>query len=247
MKYGLITVDGAVALDPGMHVDPDSAIIEVEGVRLNYRKFIYIMMNKPAGVISATTDNRQKTVLEILPDEYRCFDLFPAGRLDIDTEGLLLLTNDGQLAHDILSPRKHVPKRYYALIDGLVGDREVKLFKEGVILDDGYKTLPAELTVIRQGMRSEIELVLHEGKFHQVKRMFEAAGSRVTYLKRIAMGGLMLDEGLGLGQCRELLPEEVELLKQRLQTELDEDIASGHDGNKVTEHDWDTVENGEEE
>ncbi len=214
VKNGIIKVDGAVVKDSGMQVNPESCVIEVEGERLNYREFIYVMMNKPVGVISTTEDNKQKTVLDILPDKFKCFDLFPAGRLDIDTEGLLLLTNDGKLAHELLSPKKHVPKRYYALVDGIITEAVVKSFKEGVILDDGYKTMPAELFILKEGQRSEIELVLHEGKFHQVKRMFEAVGSKVLFLKRIRMGGLDLDPELEAGECRELTAEEVGLLKQ---------------------------------
>ncbi|NTV89557.1 MAG: rRNA pseudouridine synthase [Clostridiales bacterium] len=215
VKNGLVTVDGVWIKDEGMHVDPEAAVIYIDGELFEYREFMYLMMNKPVGVISATTDNHKRTVLDIIPERYKCFDLFPAGRLDIDTEGLLVLTNDGQLAHEILSPKKHVPKKYYALVEGNIGDREVELFKTGVVLDDGYKTMPAELTVIRGGTNSEIELILHEGKFHQVKRMFEATGSRVTFLKRLEMGGLVLDPALKLGDCRELSPDEVEKLKQR--------------------------------
>jgi 16S rRNA pseudouridine516 synthase len=217
IKAGLVTVDGMAAGDASMHIDPENSVITVNGQKLNYRKFIYVMMNKPAGTISATYDAKLKTAIDILPEEFACFDLFPAGRLDIDTEGMLLLTNDGQLAHDILSPKKHVEKRYYALIDGQVTYDDVQMFAEGVVLDDGYKTMPAELTIIRSGLRSEIELVLHEGKFHQVKRMFEAVGKKVLYLKRIQMGGLKLDESLEPGECRELTKDEVELLKQKLE------------------------------
>lgn len=213
VKTGEIKVDGAVVSDSGIHVDPINSVIDISGKVLNYRKFIYIMMNKPDGVISATFDNKLRTVIDILPEEYKCFELFPAGRLDIDTEGLLLLTNDGQLAHELLSPKKHVPKKYYALIDGVVNIDDVEKFKEGVILDDGYKTMPADLKIIRKGQRSEIELVLHEGKFHQVKRMFEAVDKKVIYLKRIQMGGLKLDDTLKPGECRELTPTEVERLK----------------------------------
>lgn len=209
IKNGSVKVDGIAVKDSGIQVDPESCVIDVDGEILNYRKFIYVMMNKPAGLISATEDYKQKTVLDILPDEFKCFDLFPAGRLDIDTEGLLLLTNDGKLAHEILSPKKHVPKRYYALIEGMVGEDIAESFKEGVVLDDGYKTMPAELFIVKRGLRSEIELVLHEGKFHQVKRMFEAVGRKVIYLKRIRMGGLDLDPELKTGQCRELTAEEV--------------------------------------
>ncbi len=213
VKDGLVKVDGGIANDASLHVDPVNSRIEVNGEILIYREFIYIMMNKPAGVISATYDNKHKTAIDLLPDEFSCFDLFPAGRLDIDTEGMLLLTNDGQLAHNLLSPKKHVSKRYYALIEGLATDEDVRLFKEGIILDDGYKTMPAGLEIIKTGQRSEIELSLHEGKYHQVKRMFEAVDKRVVYLKRIQMGGLKLDETLEPGGCRELTPEEVEMVK----------------------------------
>lgn len=216
IKSGLVKVDGMVADDASMHVDPENSTIEVDGRKLNYRRFVYVMMNKPAGVISATFDPRLKTAVDLLPQELACFDLFPAGRLDIDTEGMLLLTNDGQLAHNLLSPVKHVDKRYYALIDGVVTQDDIVSFKEGVVLDDGYRTMPAELEIlpcdISRANRSEIEVVLHEGKFHQVKRMFEAVGKKVIYLKRIQMGGLKLDESLKPGECRELTPEEVELL-----------------------------------
>lgn len=213
VKDGLVMVDGVKAKDAGMQVDPENSTIDIKGQRLNYRRFIYLMMNKPAGVISATWDNRHKTVVDLLPVEYRIFNLFPAGRLDIDTEGLVLMTNDGQLVHDILSPRKHVPKRYYARIEGRVTTEDIELFDKGVTLEDGYVTLPAQLTVLKCGEESEIELVIHEGKFHQVKRMFEAVGKRVTYLKRISMGNLMLDNDLEPGACREMTEKEVNLLK----------------------------------
>jgi len=212
-RDGLVRVDGSTVKDASMHVDPENSIIEVGGTLLNYRKFIYIMMNKPAGVISATADNRHRTAIDLLPGEFSCFELFPAGRLDIDTEGMLLLTNDGQMAHELLSPRKHVDKRYYALIEGAVTDEDIDRFAEGVVLDDGYRTMPAELEIIKSGTHSEIELTLHEGKFHQVKRMFEAVGKKVVYLKRIRMGGLQLDDTLKPGECRELTAEEVALLK----------------------------------
>ena len=152
-------------------------------------------------------------MIDILPDEYKSFGLFPVGRLDIDTEGLLVLTNNGQLAHELLSPKKHVPKRYYAVIEGVVDEKEQEAFGKGVILDDGYKTLPAELFIIKSANFSEVELVIYEGKFHQVKRMFESVGKKVKYLKRIEMGRLRLDEALELGECRELTNGEVSLLK----------------------------------
>ncbi len=213
IKDGTVLVDGVIAKEASMHVDPLSSRIELKGRILNYREYVYLMMNKPAGIISATTDKKLKTAIDLLPAEFSCFDLFPAGRLDMDTEGMLLLTNDGQLAHNLLSPKKHVSKRYYATIEGIVTEADVQAFREGVLLDDGYITMPANLYIIRSGQSSEIELELHEGKFHQVKRMFEAVGKKVTYLKRIQMGGLKLDESLEPGACRELTPEELELLK----------------------------------
>lgn len=213
VKYGVVKVDGRTATDSAMHVDPKNQIVEVNEKKLHYREFIFVMMHKPQGVVSATYDPRLRTVIDLLPEEFRCFDIFPVGRLDIDTEGLLVLTNDGQTAHELLSPKKHVPKTYYAQIEGRVTDQDGESFARGVELDDGYVTLPAALTILRSGEQSEIELTIHEGKFHQVKRMFEAVGKRVTYLKRIRMGGLVLDERLSLGQCREMTPEEIAALK----------------------------------
>ena len=212
VKDGFVKVDGIVASDSGMHVDPEGSIIEINGEILNYRRFIYVMLNKPRDIVSATFDNKLKTVIDILPDEFKCLDLFPVGRLDIDTEGLLILTNDGQLAHDLLSPKKHVPKRYYSLVEGRVAEDDVARFGEGVTLDDGYKTMPAQLIILKSGENSEIELVIHEGKFHQVKRMFESVGKKVSYLRRIEMGSIRLDESLKPGECRELTEEEVRRL-----------------------------------
>lgn len=213
VKAGLVTVDGIIAKDSGAYVNPSENVIEMNGERLVYREYIYLMMNKPKGVISATTDTKQKTVFDILPEKYKCFDLFPAGRLDIDTEGLVLMTNDGQLAHEILSPKKHVTKQYYALVSGIVDNSDVEAFEKGVVLDDGYKTLPAQLEIIKSGDVSEIKLSIVEGKFHQVKRMFEAVNKKVIYLKRLSMGMLKLDESLGLGESKELSEEDIALLK----------------------------------
>ena len=217
VKAGLVTIDGIIAKDSAAYVDPDENVIEMNGERLNYRKYIYLMMNKPKGVISATTDTKQKTVFDILPEEYKCFDLFPAGRLDIDTEGLVLMTNDGQLAHEILSPKKHVTKQYYAHVSGIVNDSDIEAFKKGVTLDDGYKTLPAQLEILNSDEISEIKLSIVEGKFHQVKRMFEAVDKKVIYLKRLSMGRLELDEALALGECKELCEEDIALLKASVQ------------------------------
>jgi 16S rRNA pseudouridine516 synthase len=218
-KAGQIKVNGETVKDSGAKVDVDADVLEVRGERVYFRRYIYLMMNKPAGVISATEDLRERTVLDLLSAEHRAFEPFPVGRLDKDTEGLLLLTNDGQLAHRLLSPKKHVPKLYYAEIEGLVDERDVAVFRQGVELDDGYVTMPAKLTVLdttatEAGARSRIEVQLHEGKFHQVKRMFAAVGKRVTYLKRIAMGGLPLDPELALGSYRELTKRELASLTE---------------------------------
>jgi 16S rRNA pseudouridine516 synthase len=217
VRDGMVRVDGAIVKDSSMHVDPKTSEIAVGEEILRYREFIYVMMNKPEGVVSATWDKKLRTVLDILPEEFGCFDLFPVGRLDIDTEGLLILTNDGQIAHELLSPKKHVPKKYYALVSGKVTSEDVEHFRKGVVLDDGYKTLPGELSILRSGEHSEIELVIHEGKFHQVKRMFEAAGKQVKYLRRIEMGLLKLDEALKTGESRELTSGEMELLRQSIE------------------------------
>ncbi|MDN4592625.1 pseudouridine synthase [Polycladomyces subterraneus] len=213
IKAGYVTVNGEWADDPGMHVDPHDDVIEVDGERVIYRRYIYLMMNKPQGVLSATEDRESAVVVDLLHPEHAFFEPFPVGRLDKDTEGLLLLTNDGKLAHRLLSPKKHVPKTYYAEVEGAVTDADVEAFSRGVTLDDGYRTLPAELNVLRSGPKSEVELTIYEGKYHQVKRMFQAVGKRVTFLKRIAMGPLPLDPSLEPGEYRELTEEEVAALK----------------------------------
>jgi len=213
IKQGLVSINGSIAKDPGLQINPAISIIVIDGKQLTYKEHIYIMMNKPQGVISATYDGRHKTVINLLPPAYANIELFPAGRLDIDTEGFILLTNDGDFAHEILAPKKHIPKTYFARVDGKVEENDVKKFKEGIIIDDGYKCLPAELSVLKSAEASDIELTIYEGKFHQVKRMFEAIGKTVTYLKRTAMGGLKLDETLELGECREITDEELKQIK----------------------------------
>ena len=170
------------------------------------------MLNKPDGYISATFDKYDPIVLDLIDQSYLVFEPFPVGRLDKDTEGLLVLTNDGQLAHRVLSPKKHVPKTYYAKIQGKVTEEDIFAFEKGVILDDGYETMPSQL---KSDDMSEIELTIHEGKFHQVKRMFESVGKKVVYLKRLSMGKLKLDESLKLGEYRELTEEEVKLIEER--------------------------------
>ncbi len=212
IKSGAVEVEGAIIRDTGFLVETETQKIKVSGKELLYRQYIYIMMNKPQGVISATEDKREDTVVELLKDAYRAFNPAPVGRLDKDTEGLLLLTNDGQLAHKLLSPKKHVSKTYFAHIEGRVGEEDVLAFHQGVILEDDYKTLPAQLKVLVQGEISQVEIIIYEGKYHQIKRMFEAVEKKVVYLKRIAMGDLKLDESLQLGEYREITVEELELL-----------------------------------
>ena len=196
-KKGLVQVNGKVENNPGLQVDTDKDTIVFDGETIQYREFVYIMLNKPDGYISATFDKYDPIVLDLIEPN------------------LLVLTNDGQLAHRVLAPKSHVPKTYYAKIDGKVTEEDINDFKEGVVLDDGYKTMPAELVILESDDISEIELTIHEGKFHQVKRMFESVGKKVTYLKRLSMGKLKLDESLELGEYRELTEEEIRLIEER--------------------------------
>ena len=212
LKSGSVKINDMVVKDSKHHVNVDSDVVTLNGAVIEYKEFVYLMMNKPPGVISATEDSKEKTVIDLLEMEDQVYEPFPVGRLDKDTEGLLLLTNDGQLAHRLLSPKKHVPKMYYAVIDGEVSETDVEAFKAGVILDDGYQTKPGALTILKSGVRSEIELTISEGKFHQVKRMFQSVGKQVVYLKRMTMGPIVLDESLELGEYRELTEAELELL-----------------------------------
>lgn len=211
IKQKRITVDGEIATDPGMHVIPEEQRIAIDGEMLDFKRWIYVMMNKPPGVISATQDNLHETVVDLLPPEW-AQKVHPVGRLDIDTEGLLLLTNDGQLSHNLLSPKKKVDKEYFARIEGRVTSEHVTAFSQGVTLDDGYVTLPAKLDIHQSGSLSEVTVTIMEGKFHQVKRMFAAFGLKVIYLKRVRMGPLRLDDSLAPGEFRELTEEELRLL-----------------------------------
>lgn len=213
LKTGAVTVNGKVIKDPKQHVQPDTDKVMLFDEPVQYREFIYLLMNKPAGVISATEDKRDETVIDLLDDAHKHFDPHPVGRLDKDTEGLLLLTNDGQLSHALLSPKHHVPKTYFARILGHVTEADVAAFREGVTLEDGYHTKPGELVILSAGPESKIELTITEGKFHQVKRMFQAVDKEVLYLKRLSMGSLLLDEELELGEYRELTEEELDELK----------------------------------
>ncbi|WHX99661.1 pseudouridine synthase [Neobacillus sp. DY30] len=213
LKSGAVKIDDVIVKDAKQQVDTNKQTVTLNGEVVEYKEFIYLMMNKPQGVLSATEDSAGETVIDLLELEDQVYEPFPVGRLDKDTEGLLLITNDGQLAHRLLSPKKHVPKTYFAVINQEVTDDDIKAFAEGVTLDDGYQTKPGMLKILKSGIRSDIELTITEGKFHQVKRMFEAVGKKVVYLKRISMGPLPLDETLELGEYRELTDEEIELLR----------------------------------
>ncbi len=212
-KQALISLNGKVEKDCSRIIDPLIDQLCFDGDAVLYKKYIYLLMNKPAGVISATFDNLHKTVIDLLPEEYRSYDVFPVGRLDKDTEGFLILTNDGSFAHNLLSPKKHVDKEYYAEVEGELTSNDVHQFQRGILLNDGYKTLPADLTILQADpIRSLCRITIREGKFHQVKRMFLSIGKPVLYLKRIRMGQLMLDPSLELGETRELSEEELLLL-----------------------------------
>ena len=187
--------------------------IRVNGEEIGYRAHTYVMLHKPAGVLSATEDGRGETVLDLLAPEYRKIGLFPVGRLDKDTEGLLLLTDDGALAHDLLAPKRHVDKVYFARTDGALTAEDCAAFAAGITLGDGLECLPAKLEILESGAQSEALVTIHEGKFHQIKRMLASRGKPVVYLKRLSMGALVLDETLGKGEYRLLTAQEIENLR----------------------------------
>ena len=208
---GEVEKDGMPLKKSDSKIDIDLDMICVSGKRIVYERYFYYMMNKPAGVVCATHDHKERTVLDLLGEHSRK-DLFPVGRLDKDTEGLLLITNNGELAHSLLSPKKHVDKIYYARIEGNVTYKDVELFSKGVDIGEERLTLPSLLVILASGEISDIQLTIREGKYHQVKRMFQAVGKKVIYLKRIRMGSLVLDETLMPGQYRKLTEEEKEQL-----------------------------------
>ena len=214
VKKGFVEVDGEVVKDSSISIDPEKSVISINGEELRYRKYIYLMMNKPDGVISATYDNREETVIDLLEVEHAVFEPFPVGRLDKDTVGLLLLTNDGELNHRLISPKWHVDKVYFAKIDKKVTEEDAAAFKKGIKLDDGYVCKEGKLEILSSSdERSEVRVTIQEGKYHQVKRMFEALGKKVVYLQRIEFGGLHLDRELEEGEYRELTEEELSILK----------------------------------
>lgn len=210
LKKGRVTVDGTMEKKPERKIDPENAIVMVDGVLCRYVQYCYFMLNKPQGVVCATEDAREKTVLDLIHEPVK--DLFPVGRLDKDTEGLLLITNDGALAHELLSPKKHVEKCYYAALDGAVGKKEQEQFERGLDIGDKKLTLPAKLRPLDDG-NNGVYITVCEGRFHQVKRMAKAVGREVLFLKRMSMGNLMLDPELEPGSYRPLTEEEVAKLK----------------------------------
>jgi len=211
VRRGRVRVNGAAVTKAEEKADPELDEIAVDGQCVDCAPFVYIMMNKPDGLLSATTDKRQKTVIDLLPEHLRKRGLFPVGRLDKDTVGLILLTDDGPLGHELLSPKKHVDKVYLARVDGVIAREDVERLAEGMILEDGLHCLPAGLEPLGDGR--ECLVTLREGKYHQVKRMLAACGKPVTALKRLSMGPLALDESLEPGQWRFLSRKELEDLK----------------------------------
>ncbi|ENT6361627.1 rRNA pseudouridine synthase [Listeria monocytogenes] len=212
LKSGAVVVNGTIQKDSKTQVNPDKDQITVHGTPVVYQEFVYFMLHKPQNVVSATEDNVSETVIDLLAQKDTLTDPFPVGRLDKDTEGLLIITNDGTLAHNLLSPKKHIDKTYYAKIDGDVTAADVEAFAAGIELDDGYTCKPASLEIITP---NEINVTIQEGKFHQVKRMFAARGKTVSYLKRISMGNLQLDESLELGEYRPLTEAELAILQNK--------------------------------
>ena len=210
-KRGGVLINGVPQKDTAKHIDPDTDEVIFLGRRIEYAKFRYIMLNKPEGYVSATEDGRDPTVLELLPAEYRKFNLFPCGRLDKNTLGLMLITDDGELAHRLLSPKRHVDKKYYFHSKFPLAADDVTRLEEGVTLDDGYETKPSKIELIGDG--NEGHITLTEGKYHQIKRMLDAVGNKITYLERVTFGPLVLDSSLDRGEWRALTNEEITALR----------------------------------
>ncbi|WP_323704535.1 pseudouridine synthase [Mammaliicoccus sp. Dog046] len=202
LKGNLVTVNDEIVKKADMHINPEEDIVTFDDIPIAYEPVVYLMMNKPAGFVSATEDDEHETVVDIVP-EYMHLDLFPVGRLDKDTEGLLLLTNDGKFSHQLMSPKHRVPKRYYAEVDGHISEDAIDKFKQGIDLGD-FTSTPSELEIVENGEQSIAYVTIYEGKFHQVKRMFHSINCEVTYLKRTKIANLELDEELELGEYRHL-------------------------------------------
>lgn len=214
IKKGIL-INDILIKSPDYKVDEINDQVMVNGNRLVYQKYVYIMMNKPKDTVSATEDAIEKTVVDILKEEDRIYKVFPVGRLDKDTEGLMLLTNDGELAHRLISPKKDVVKKYYVEVSGELKEEYLSIVEAGVMLEDGYKCKPARLEILESSEdKSRANIYITEGKFHQVKRMMKSLETTVTYLKRISIGELILDENLELGEYRHLTNEELDKLNK---------------------------------
>ena len=214
IKSGAVKVNGITVRDRGAKSDDEKDIICVNGEQLDFQRFVYIMLNKPKGVVSATNDKNEKTVIDLVPKEFKGRNLFPAGRLDITTTGFVLVTDDGDFAHRILSPKNHIEKTYEARLAESVTEGQLEAVRNGIELKDGTKCLPAKVTVLADGEKPLVEIKICEGKYHQIKRMFAAAGNGVIELKRTQMGRLTLDPSLKEGECRLLDAHEVQKIEK---------------------------------
>ena len=208
IRCGRVTVDGAVCRQAAQKIDPATRTVAVDGRVIGYAEYVYWMLNKPAGILCVSRDPKAPTVVDLLPPDARRKGLFPAGRLDKDTHGLVLITDDGDFAHRMLSPRHHIPKTYHARLDKPLPADVTARFADGLVLEDGTACKPAQVRLLEEGETPLAEVVLVEGKYHQIKRMFAAVGCHVEWLKRVKMGNLPLDETLAEGECRLLTPEE---------------------------------------
>ncbi len=214
IKSGAVSVNGIITKDRGFCIDPESAQIKINGQAVSLEKYVYIMLNKPEGVVSATKDPNEKTVVDLVPAEFKKKNLFPAGRLDRNTTGFVLITDNGDFAHKILSPKNHIEKTYEARLAERIDSDSLCKVAEGITLGDGTECLPAKVRVIEDSDNPLVEIKICEGKYHQIKRMFAAVGNAVVELRRVKMGELPLDESLAPGECRLLSKEEVELIKK---------------------------------
>lgn len=211
-RQGGILVNGAAVKKADVHIDPEKDVVTYLGRKIEYRKYTYILMNKPDGVVSATEDGRDKTVIDLLPEELQKLNLFPCGRLDKHTLGLVMLTDDGDLAHRLLSPKHHVKKKYYFESKFPLTDDEISYLEKGATLEDGYITKPSEIELFEDKKSGHITLI--EGKYHQIKRMLESVNNKITYLERITFGPLVLDEKLARGEWRFLTENEIKGLEE---------------------------------